>query len=61
MRANLVDAISFSELIKERIHVVEHGHNLHRRDATADFGERDHVREEHGDHVVYLQMHGEEL
>lgn len=56
--AHLVHVVFLGEGVKDGVHGVEHGHHLHGRDARADLGERDHVREQDGHQVERLPGKG---
>ena len=54
MCTHLVDFVELGEPVEDGVHVVEHGDDLHGRDAAADLGEGDHVREQDGDALKHL-------
>lgn len=43
-----------TQFVELRVHGVQHGHHLHRRDAAADGGEADDVAEEDGHALEHL-------
>lgn len=50
----LVHIVLLTQFVKLRVHGVQHGHHLHRRDAAADGGEADDVAEEDGHALEHL-------
>lgn len=51
---DLVDFVLLAQLIKRRVHAVEHRHDCHGGDLAADAGEADHVTEQYRDVLKYL-------
>lgn len=46
--ANLEDAVLFAERVKQRVHGVEHGDHLHRRDVAANASKSHDIAEKNG-------------
>lgn len=47
-RTNLEDAVLLAERVKQRVHGVQHGDNLHWCDVAANASESDNVAKENG-------------
>ena len=54
LSAHLIDFVENCEPVEYGVHVIEHGDDLHGRNATADLREVNHVREQDGDALEHL-------